>query len=162
MSKPTLHLMVGLPCSGKTSKAKELERKYNLIRLTPDEWQLRLFGDDFILDELNHNKRHEIIETIMWELAENLLLKGNDVILDFGFWAKEERISFFEKSKALNVSFKIHFMEVNLEELLNRLAIRNNDPNYLAFYISEAHMLQWFELFEPVSENELDYYVKNE
>ena len=36
----TLHLMVGLPCSGKTTLAKQLEQERSALRLTPDEWQI--------------------------------------------------------------------------------------------------------------------------
>ena len=42
----TLHLMVGLPCSGKTTLAQKLERERSALRLTPDEWQVPLFGQD--------------------------------------------------------------------------------------------------------------------
>jgi Predicted kinase len=37
---PTLHLMVGLPCSGKTTLARQLEHKYSALRLTTDEWHI--------------------------------------------------------------------------------------------------------------------------
>src|SRR6476659_6415304 len=42
----TLHLMVGLPCSGKSTLARTLEHEHSALRLTPDEWQIRLFGQD--------------------------------------------------------------------------------------------------------------------
>lgn len=44
MGQATLFLMVGLPGSGKTTRAKELERETGAIRFTPDEWHLFLFG----------------------------------------------------------------------------------------------------------------------
>lgn len=37
MGQATLFLMVGLPGSGKTTRAKELERETGAIRFTPDE-----------------------------------------------------------------------------------------------------------------------------
>ena len=40
----TLHLMVGLPCSGKTTLARQLEQQYSALRPTPDEWHTALFG----------------------------------------------------------------------------------------------------------------------
>ncbi|MBI5961278.1 MAG: AAA family ATPase, partial [Chloroflexi bacterium] len=38
--------MVGLPCSGKTTLAQKLEREQSALRLTTDEWHVRLFGQD--------------------------------------------------------------------------------------------------------------------
>ena len=42
----TLHLMVGLPCSGKTTLAQKLEHELPALRLNLDEWHIRLFGQD--------------------------------------------------------------------------------------------------------------------
>ena len=40
-----VYLIVGLPGAGKTTHAKELETSASALRLTPDEWQIVLFGD---------------------------------------------------------------------------------------------------------------------
>ena len=40
-----VYLIVGLPGAGKTNHAKELEISASALRLTPDEWQIVLFGD---------------------------------------------------------------------------------------------------------------------
>src|SRR5262249_39568873 len=58
-SLATLHLMVGLPCSGKTTLAKQLEHERSALRLTPDEWQVALFGQD--AEEPEHDARHSLI-----------------------------------------------------------------------------------------------------
>jgi hypothetical protein len=42
----TLHLMVGLPCAGKATLARQLEQEVAVLRLTPDEWPTYLFGYD--------------------------------------------------------------------------------------------------------------------
>jgi predicted kinase len=39
-----VYLIVGLPGAGKTTQAKELEISAPALRLTPDEWQIMLFG----------------------------------------------------------------------------------------------------------------------
>jgi predicted kinase len=59
----TLHLMVGLPCSGKTTLARELEMRYAALRLTTDEWHIRLFGRDFgeDMDESDETKHIEAL-----------------------------------------------------------------------------------------------------
>ena len=67
----TLYLMVGLPCSGKTTLARTLEQEHSALRLTPDEWQLRLFGQDAA--DPQHDARHSLIEALQWEVAERAL-----------------------------------------------------------------------------------------
>jgi predicted kinase len=39
---PTLFVMVGLPAAGKTRRARELASTWTALRLTPDEWMIRL------------------------------------------------------------------------------------------------------------------------
>src|SRR5512132_3395795 len=68
---PTLHLMVGLPCSGKTTLARKLESERSALRLTPDEWQVVLFGQD--ADEPEHDARHTSIESLLWSIASRAL-----------------------------------------------------------------------------------------
>jgi len=119
----TLHLMVGLPCSGKTSLARKLEDERSALRLTPDEWQLRLFGQD--AEEPEHDARHSLIEALLWELASRALVLGTNVILDFGFWAQEEREDYRWRAKQLGASSEVHFLDVPADELLRRLVRRN-------------------------------------
>lgn len=85
----TLHLTVGLPCSGKTTLARQIEQKYSALRLTPDEWHTRLYGQD--IDEKDHSKRHDLVESMLGEVAARVLVLGVDVILDFGCWVRSQR-----------------------------------------------------------------------
>ena len=75
--------MVGLPCSGKTALAQKLESEKTALRLTPDEWQVRLFGQD--AEGPEHNARHEIVEAKLWNIPSRALALGTNVILDLGF-----------------------------------------------------------------------------
>jgi len=72
--------MVGLPCSGKATLARKLEYERSALRLTPDEWQLRLFGQD--ADDPEHDVRHGLIEALLWKVASRALVLGTNVILD--------------------------------------------------------------------------------
>ena len=150
----TLHLMIGLPGSGKTTRAKELEMEKHVLRLTPDEWQSFLFGHD--IGEEAHDERHTRIEQIMWSVAARVLQFGTDVILDFGCWAQSERDEFRRKAHDLGAGFKLHYMDVPLEELQRRLAERNRAAGEGAvFYVSEADLKSWASLFEVPTEEEL-------
>ena len=147
----TLHLMVGLPCSGKTTLAKQLEQERAALRLTPDEWQVALFGQD--AEEPEHDARHSLIEAMLWKIASRALELGTNVILDFGFWAREEREDFRLRAQRLGASSEVHFLDVSKEELLRRLAVRNSQPSQGSFHISEESMKPWIESFErPVPE----------
>jgi len=151
----TLHLMIGLPCSGKTTLAKQLEQDLNAVRFTPDEWQLQLFGQD--AEDPEHDERHSKIEALQWQLAAQLLSKDIDVILDFGLWSRVERDDFRARATALGAKTKIYFLNVPHEVLLERLEKRNKEVQISneSFYIPKSMMESWFPLFEAPNIEEL-------
>lgn len=154
-----LHLMVGLPCSGKTTAARTLEAEHAVLRLTTDEWHVRLFGDDFAeaddLDHTRHNQRHQVLEALLWDVAERALRLGVNVILDFGFWTRAEREDFRERAKRLGVGFRIHFTDAPEHVLLERLAARNANLPPGTFHIAESELRGWTSLFERPTAEEL-------
>ena len=146
--------MVGLPCSGKTSLARKLEYERSALRLTPDEWQLRLFGQD--AEEPEHDARHSLIEAMLWNIASRALQLGTNVILDFGFWAREEREDYRLRAKRLGVSSEVHYLDVPEDELLRRLEERNSRPSQDRFIISEEAMKPWIAFFQKPTPEELE------
>lgn len=151
---PTLHLMVGLPCSGKTTLAKKLEREQCALRLTPDEWHIRLFGQD--AEEPEHDARHGLIEMMLWNIASRALELGMNVILDFGFWAREERDDYRSRAKELGASSEVHFLDVSADELMRRLTVRNSQSSPSSFYIPEEMMESWIAFFQRPTPDELE------
>lgn len=145
--------MVGLPCSGKSTLARKLEHEHSALRLTPDEWQIRLFGQDAEAPE--HHTRHTLIETLQWEVASRALVLGINVILDYGFWAREEREDFRARAKQLGARSEVHFLDVPEHELLRRLAQRNAQGSPLAFHIPEEMMRPWIAFFQKPTPDEL-------
>ena len=154
MPVATLHLMVGLPCSGKTTLAQKLETERSALRLTPDEWQVRLFGQDAQAPE--HDARHGLIEAMLWDIASRALVLGMDVILDFGFWAREEREDFRLRAKKLGAGSEVHYLDVPEGELLRRLALRNSQPSEKSFHIPEGMMRPWIAFFQRPTPDELE------
>src|SRR5438046_1385991 len=80
-----VYLVVGLPGAGKTTRAKELETSASALRLTPDEWQIALF------DGRNPPDKRDLVEGKLVQVGMRAAGLGVNVVLDFGFWSKDER-----------------------------------------------------------------------
>jgi predicted kinase len=145
--------MCGLPCSGKTTLAKQIEHERAALRLTPDEWITRLFGVDLLVEALDAAR--DPVETVLWELAARVLVLGVDVVLDFGFWSRSEREEFRLRATRLGACSELHFLDVPEEELLIRLAARNVRLPPGTFWIDEARLRLWSSWFEPPTPDEL-------
>jgi predicted kinase len=149
----TLFLMCGLPCAGKTTLAKRIERECDALRLTPDEWIVRLFGQGLTPPALDWCR--DPVEAVQWEVAERALRLGINVILDFGFWSRVEREEFRARAAALGARSELHFLDVPRAALSARLAARNAESPPDTFHVTEAQLDAWWEVFEPPTEDEL-------
>jgi hypothetical protein len=111
----TLHLICGLPGSGKTTFAKKLEKSHSAFRLSPDEWIAPLLRDSSDTAELD--RLRSPVEAIQWEMAKRLLALGIDVVLEWGFWSKQERNFYRQQAEALGAEVKLHYLDVRRDEL---------------------------------------------
>lgn len=146
---PTLFLMVGLPCAGKTTRAKELEKTHHALRLTPDEWMQKIVGNGY--DE----PKRAAIENIMIEIAERCLTLSISVILDFGFWTKAERNALKAMAQKIHAKVEIHFLNPSQDELIKRMESRQSAPSENTFGFSKQQLEQWSQLFEVPKDDEL-------
>lgn len=150
---PTLFLMCGLPGSGKTTLAKQIEGERRALRLTPDEWIVKLFGNSLTPPTLDWCR--DPVEAVQWSVAERALALGVNVVLDFGFWSREEREDFRGRAATLGAASELHFLDVPRVVLLSRLVARNAALPPYAFRVTEAQLNQWWSIFEPPAADEL-------
>ncbi len=145
----TLHLMVGLPGVGKTTLALELAQSLPALRLSADDLQLALYGDD--LAHPDHNARHDAIEAALWPLALGALRAGADVILDFGFWSRDERQHMRALAGAAGFSSALHVPpDPGSRTRLQRIAARK-----VGFTVTAADMAAYDALYELPGPDEL-------
>lgn len=152
-NKTKLHLVCGFVGSGKTTLAKKLEKQHQAIRYSSDEWMIELFNfnGDFGKKYRDSKKR---CKEFIWKLAEKNLLSKQDVVLDFGFWSKKERVLFFKRAKRLGVEPILYFLDVPVEELKRRIIARNKKLDKKTFKITSKWFNKWLPLFEAPKPSE--------
>jgi predicted kinase len=146
----TLFMVCGLPGSGKTTLAKQIEREQSALRLAPDEWMARIIGDGY--DEA----KRATVEAVQWEIAARALSLGVNVVLESGFWSRRERDDLRSRAVALGADAKLRFLDVPRDELLRRLALRNAVQPADTFRVDDAQLDLWFGQFEPPTPDELE------
>ena len=84
--KPTVYVLCGFIGAGKTTFAKKLEESTGAVRITKDEWLIRMVGNDPTIDgyEVYDGRMCGLSRDVAFRLTE----KGIDVIIDEGVWAK--------------------------------------------------------------------------
>jgi len=143
MAGARLIVICGLPGSGKTTLAKELAPNVPAVRLSPDEWKHDL-GIDYY-DEQGRVR----LEDRLWRLGQELLTLGQSVILENGFWAREERDELRLTARTLGVGVELHYLEATLEELWRRIQLRNDEARPGVVPISREDLAKWALRFEP-------------
>ena len=154
----TLFLTCGLPGSGKTTLAKQLEEDRPALRLTADEWLFELFGPEPESPEVMKgapSERRTAVEALQWQVAAAALRRGVDVVIDWGVWSRAERDDYRARAKALGAHTVVRFLEITREEQWRRLSARNANPPPGTFPIEERYLDLWASWFERPTEDEL-------
>ena len=148
----TLFLICGLPGSGKTTLARQIEAERPALRLCPDEWIAAIMADPTNTAELD--RLRDPVEQIQWDLARRSLALGLDVVLEFGFWSRAERDRFRGEAEALGAQVELHYLQASREELRARLARRNENLPPGTFPVTAAQLDLWMSWFEPPAPEE--------
>ena len=153
---PKVYLICGKISSGKSTYAEQLRIQNNAVLLSTDEITLALFGqhcgdkhDDYVERTQNYlfNKSLELIEV------------GINVILDWGFWLKEERDYAREFYNSRNIECEFHYIDISDETWKARLKKRNNAilaEETTAYYIDDNLAKKFASIFEEPNEDEID------
>ena len=144
-----IHLIHGFMGFGKTTLAKQLEKSLHAVRFTHDEIMLARYGrtpDDFkkCCEEVTQYIKNETIKEIA---------KGNNIILDFGFWDKETRQEYYSWAKSLTDKVYFHALVCDIEIAKSRVLSRTqSNPDEL--YIDEDCFNDRLKKFTPLTDDE--------
>ncbi len=151
-AKPTVYVLCGFIGAGKTTFARELEARTGAVRITKDEWLIRLIGNDPTIEGYE-DYDHSIIE-LTRDFAFQLAGKGIDVILDEGFWAKEERDEMRRRIEEVGAQAVVYFLDTPIETVRERVARRNMNPTKDSFKISGELLDGYLKYWQPPGEDE--------
>ncbi len=152
--QPIVYLICGFIGAGKTTFAKKLEEKTGAVGITKDEWSIRFIGNDPTIDGYAEWDRKII--GLSRHVAFYLAEKGVDVIIDEGFWAKEERDEMKRKIRALGAKAVMYYVETPIETIRERVVGRNNNLTRESFKISQEMLDNYLMHWQPPGEDE-DY-----
>ena len=154
-------LICGKIASGKTTYAKSLMRENNAVLLSADEITLALFDSE--VGE-KHDENVERTEKYLFEKAAEIIKTGTNVILDWGFWTREERLNADNFFKNKNIAHELHYIDASNEVLRRNLKKRNSDiktGQKSFYYFDDDQSEHFWNMFEIPSGDEIDVLYKN-
>ncbi len=156
-------LICGKICSGKTCYAKQLQEKMNAVILSTDEATYDLIENeqgafyDVFAQKVNLYLRKKAVE---------IAKAGANVILDWGFWTKENRSEISAYLKMHAVKYEWHYIDIdeerwkkNIHERNTRIEQGQSGPD---FYVNEGLLKKVISNFIEPEPEEMDViYVPN-
>ncbi|WP_406285924.1 AAA family ATPase [Streptomyces sp. NBC_00209] len=153
---PVVFLLVGLTGSGKTTYAQRRLEPEGAVRLSVDEVvheRHGRYGVDYP-ENTYFEKEAPVVSELHERLAE-LVAEGRDVVWDHGLWPRKDRDAMKELVEAAGGRWRLLYFPVEREELLRRLAERNEREDANALVVTPEALDDFFARFEkPQDEGE--------
>lgn len=151
-SQATVYLICGFIGAGKTTFAKKLEERTGAVRITKDEWSIRLIGNDPAFD--GYAEWDAKVIGLSRDFAFYLAGKGINVIMDEGFWGKEEREDLKRQISTIGAEVVMYYVDTPIETIRDRVTKRNSNLTKESFEISREMLEGYLALWQPPGEDE--------
>ena len=150
----------GRICSGKSTYAHRIADELSAVILSVDEITLALFpeGAGEMLDTYV-----ERAEEYLYGKSVDIVGAGINVVLDWGFWTKEEREFARKYYGQHGISCELHYLDVPDELWRQRIAERNrlvSEGKVSAYYVDKGLEEKFAAIFQVPDDNEIDVRVK--
>lgn len=147
----TIHLIHGFIGFGKTKTSKELAHELPAVILNNDDFMARLYGknppQEMFRDYYNR------IDDLIWDLAEQIVRAGTDVIIDYGFWTRQSRADAYARAK--NITEKVVFHNIQCDmDTARQSVIERAQRHPEALFVDAATFDLFRPQFEPISDDE--------
>ena len=150
--RATVSLICGFIGADKTTFARQLERRTGAVRITKDEWSIRLIGSDPTIPGYADWDRR--IVDLSRDVAFGLAARGIDVILDEGFWARAERDALRRRAADVGADAVVYYLATPIATIRERVAARNANLSGDAFAIGPELLEGYLALWQPPGADE--------
>lgn len=151
----------GKICSGKSYYANQIKDKENAVILSIDEATYDLIDN---AQGKFYNTFAERVNKYLMKKAAQIVNAGCNVILDWGFWTKQERKATTEYFNQFGMDVEWHYVDVDSSRWKQLIDERNaeiqNGNGGSDFYVDEGLMEKLLSKFEEPSKDEMDIWYK--
>ncbi|HJY98503.1 MAG TPA: ATP-binding protein [Patescibacteria group bacterium] len=151
--QPIAYIICGFIGAGKTTFVRKLEKETGAVRITKDEWVIKIFGNKITSDE-NFEKYDKKVTELTKHIAFKILESGSDVIIDEGFWAKSQRNDIKKKISELGAKPILYYVECPVDKMRERVVARSKIPPEDSFEISGEMFDSYLKYWQPPEEDE--------
>lgn len=152
-----VHLLLGPVGSGKSTFARTLCRERRAVRLVLDEWMARLFRPDRPERDVIpwYMERSERCLEQIWQVAEDLVEVGTEVVLELGLIQRAQRRRFFPRIDDVGHPLTIYLLDAPREVRRARVEQRNAEQGETFSMVVPLEVFEMAsDLWEPLDEDE--------
>jgi predicted kinase len=110
--------------------------------------------DDIIGFSLWDSGLRTAIENLQWKLAQDLLILGHIVVLEWGTWGRSERDGVREGARALGAAVELDFLDAPVNVLFDRIRLRDNESPSITI----KELLEWNSEFQRPGPDEMSLF----
>src|SRR5262245_6327477 len=132
-----LVVLTGLPGSGKTTLAIRFAGSLPACRMCPDDWMMAAGIN--LWDDASRAR----IEAFQLELSLGLLRTGQNVVIEWGVWAREERDALRDAARKMGAQVELHYLTAATDELWKRIETRDLEGRWGSRSIRMHELEAW-------------------
>lgn len=99
--------------------------------------------------------KRDVLEGRMIRLALDALQVGTSVVLDFGFWGRDERYAIRWLAASVGASCQLVYLPIDHATQLARIAHRQATASHQTFPMPETDVANWRTFFQEPDDTEL-------
>ena len=156
MMEARIECLCGMICSGKSTLARRLAREENAVILSTDEFT-RLWPDPLSSDRFDEFSR--AVNALLLRKAVEIARAGANVVLDWGFWSRQNRREVSETLRGAGIPFRWWYLDTPPEQIRRNAEKRNAAGGADVYFVDEGLLQKCLSRFEPPLPDEVDQWV---